>query len=895
MFEPTGPASHWSDEDLDGSVTDRFERQVDSGPDRLAIRVPGREVTYGGLDRWANGIARDLLESSIDRPETSAVLLGDRTAMIAAILGATKAGKTVLTLDPSHPEERLRLLILDSEARSIVSGGASLPLALRLAAPAGATVIDADAPRGTDRRPSLRLPCRSPAGLVYTSGSTGRPKGVVQSHLHVLWGCLVDTRRDRLTAGDRRLLLASPGAGAAISMYYALLNGAALFPFDIEASGLEALRDWITSQGITIYQSIPAVFRALARTFREGEGFPAVRLVRLGGDAVRRQDVSLFQRSFDDPCLMRIGYGSTEAGSIASRFIGARELLGDGPVAVGRPSEGIEVRLVDGSGRDARPGEPGEIVVTGAHLADGYWRRPDLTRERFSRDPAGGPARTFRTGDLGRLGPDGLLYHLGRTDLQVKIRGNRVEVEEVEAALRALPRVDDAAVAVHPGPGGENVLAGYLVWRGPPAAPREIRAGLARTLPDHMVPSVLVTLASLPLTPRGKLDRAALRPPGPGLPAEEERDSIVAPRDAVERGLAAIWERLLGTRPVDVRSDFFDIGGDSLLAVELFAEIERRMGRVLPLSSFLNASTIELLSEKLRKEPPNRWPSLVPIRPWGTRAPFYCVSWAEGEVLSYAPLAARLGPGRPVWGLRRERHRDGRPCLTGVEEMAEAYIDEIRAFQPSGPYHLGGLSAGGAVAFEMARQLVAAGQEVGALVLLEPSVPDGRDGGPHDRHDGLPLGRVRVLAEEASWYWTKWKLLEGAERGAWIRRGAARAAKVLRGPGRRGGPGRAGAGPGRDSESGTGASFAASDLLSREERLHVDRFVPKAYPGRATLFLAAHRRFHDDPRTIWQPLALAGLTIRIVPGFHSSIIQEPFVRILAPQVEECLSDGRVGD
>ncbi len=855
--------------EMERSVGTCFEEQVDRDPGRVALRSPGQELTFDALDRRASRIAWSALEVRGETVEPMALLLGRGLSAIAGILAAFKAGKISLFLDASLPTERLRFLLEDAGAGLIAGGGESLPLARALAADTGIPLIDVDAERtdaACERRPGIHVPPGTPAYIIYTSGSSGVPKGVVNSHRNLLWNARVGARFSGMTPSDKALFVASPGAGQGLALFQALLEGAAVYPFDVRSAGLPALRDWIAAEEITLYQSVPAVFRSLVKTFRPGERFPSLRVVRLGGDAVRREDVRLFQRHFHEPCRLRVSYGSSETGPIASHYIGATAPLPSGPVPVGRPYEGVEIRILDENGRETGPDEVGEITVRSWHLALGYWRQESLTRERFLPDPAGGAERICRTGDLGQLRPDGLLVHLGRKDFQVKIRGNRVEVGEVEEALRALPGIEDAAVAASEGPDGENRLVGYVVWRGKRGSTRELRAGLARTLPGYMVPSAFFSLPALPLTARGKVDRAALRPPAPeGATAE---GGVLGPRDDLERELVEIWEGLLGARPVGVRHDFFELGGDSLLAVELFALIESRMGRYLPLSSFVGASTIELLAEKLREAPPSRWPCLVPMQTLGSRPPFFCVSWAEGEVLAYSRLAARLGPGRPVYGLRRDRLEDRRPRHTRVEEMAAQYIEEILAFRPVGPYHVGGLSGGAFVAFEMAQQLRAAGHDVGALVLLEPPRLGGRNGRPGDASGRASLRSTGGLVRKARVYWAKWQLWDGKERIADLRRQAGKLwRKVDRGA----------------------AADPFEDVLN-----HVEPYLPRAYPGRATLVLARHERFRRERLREWESLVAGRLEVRDVPGIHAAIVQEPFVRVLAREVEESLAAVEAG-
>lgn len=874
----------WTDADLEQSVAKRFEQVVARFPDRLAVRSPARSFTYAQLGRQVNRIARGALALRGDRPEPMALLLKEGADAIAGILAAYAAGKISLHLDATLPPERLRVFLEDSGAGLLASAGADLPKARALAAEAGIPLLDLDGESvasAPDGPPGFCVAPEAPAYLIYTSGSTGHPKAVANDHRNLLWGCFENTKRNSVTEEDRILLVASPGSGQGLAMFHALLNGAALFPFDVESGGLSALKAWIRDEGITVYHSVPAVFRSLMKTVAAGERFPSVRLVRLGGDTIRREDVDLFQRHFDPPCRLRIGYACTEAGTITFHFVDPTSPLGEGLVPVGRPCEGVSIRLVDEDGTEVPRGEAGEIEVTSRHLAIGYWRRDDLTRERFRPDPAGGPERSYRTGDLGRIRPDGLLEHLGRKDFQVKIRGFRVETGEVEAALRRIPGVEDAAVAASPSAGGENRLVGYLVWNAPPLPHRTVRAELLKRLPDYMVPAAFVTLPSLPLTPRGKVDLKSLPPPGADVAAAPE-GAFTGPRDEIERELAALWEALLGIRPVGVRSDFFEIGGDSLLAVELFAEIEKRMQRHLPVSVFAEASTVESLARLLREEAPRRWPSLVPIQPRGTKPPFFCVHTATGEVISYRNLARRLGGDQPFYGLRAERLPDLSPRYRRMEEMAAQYVEEIRSVQPRGPYHLGGLSGGAMVAFEMAHLLREAGEEVRALVLLDPP---GRGGSDGERSEPPPPGlgsRVQLAAQWFRFYWTKLRLLDSDERAAYIREKAGTLlGKTLPGAGS----------AARRAEAGAGAPAEVLEKLPPSLRDQMEPYTPRPWDGAATIVLAGYQPPGSDRLGAWRALVPGGLDVRVVPGFHAYIVDEPFVRILAEELAECLRRG----
>jgi acyl carrier protein len=410
--------------------------------------------------------------------------------------------------------------------------------------------------------------------------------------------------------------------------------------------------------------------------------------------------------------------------------------LDDDPAAwpllppIGRPIANTRIHLLDRGGHPVPVGVPGDLHVGGVPLARGYLDRRELTASRFLPDPFGDEpgARVYLTGDRARWLADGTLEYLGRSDNQVKVRGFRVELGEVEAALVAHPAVRAAAVVVREERPDDKRLVAYVVPENLPGpSATEVRAFLQRTLPEYMLPSAFVTLHALPLSPNGKVDRRAL----PALDRGRGDDrTFVPPRDEVEQRLAEIWRRLLALEgPVGVTDDFFDLGGHSLLAVRLFAEIERAFGTHLPLALLFEGATIESLAIRLRPQPgptPLRT-AVVPIQHGEPSRPkLFLTPWISGEVLGYRELVAHLGKDQPVYALEAVG-LDGRTRpIRSVEEMARYHVSELRKVQPEGPYLLGGYCFGGVVAFEMARQLHDQGQEVSLLALMDAS-PFGYD------------------------------------------------------------------------------------------------------------------------------------------------------------------------
>jgi len=607
-FEPFAIA------DVEQSVPERFEQQVDRHAERIAIRTAAETLTYANLDRLANRIAHAILARAGGDREPVAVLFEHEAAGIAALLGVLKAGRCYVPLDPASPVARTALLLEDAGARVIVTHGRCRALAERLAG-SGAAVLDVDALDGSapSERLGLRISPDALASMYYTSGSTGRPKGVVEIHRHRLVNARRSVNALGITPDDRLVLLYTVGfSGSANDVFGALLSGARLCPFDLRAGGADALARWLRDEAITIYHSTPQVLRSLLDALPVGAELAALRAVLLHSDSLYPADVERFRRHFGPTCLLLNAWGVTESSFFRPYFIDPRGAVPDGAVpAIGPPEEDDEIRLLDDDGGSVAPGETGEIVVTSRYLSPGYWGREGLTRERFRAVDGSGVGAYF-TGDLGRALPDGSIAHLGRKDFQTKVRGYRVEPAEVEGALRALPGVRQAAVMGQPdGQGGHRLIA-YVVMgeagdggtartvspavdgtasgAAVTASAGDLRRALRERLPDYLVPSRVVLLPALPLTASGKLDRLALPAPGRDRPALDR--AFRAAVTPLERALAGIWGAVLGLDGIGVDDDFLELGGDSLLAMQVTARVRETCGVDVPVEALLEAPTV---------------------------------------------------------------------------------------------------------------------------------------------------------------------------------------------------------------------------------------------------------------------------------------------------------------
>jgi len=585
---------------MERSVAARFEAIAACGPDRIAVRGRERSVTYAALNRAANRVARAILARMRGRCAPVALVTAPGLSAVVAILGALKAGPAYVPIDAQQPPRWIASLLEDARPSLIVTDLASRRIVAAAGADARCVVeVDASGESGeSDRDPHVDLSPDAPAYVIYTSGSTGRPKGAVHDQRHVLDQTRIYSEALGLGPDDCLTLLHSHAFSAArLDVFPALLNGAALMPH-APAEGLHSLAEELIAQQVTVLHWVPTAFAHFAATLRGDRCFPRLRWVVLGSEAVTRRHVDLHRRHFAPGAVLLNRYGTSETGSISWGVVNAEATAAGDRVPVGRGVGDVEIVVLDPAGHPVAPGQAGEIAVRSRFGFAGYLGRPDLTAAAFVPDPASTPdragGRIYLTGDLGSLSPDGELTHLGRVDFQVKVRGHRVELAEVERALLAHPGIADVAAAVRE-VAGEPSLVAYVTpdeTQGEVPAPEAgaLRAFLAARLPSYMIPAVFVSLAALPRTAGGKVDRGALPDPAgavaTGLPCGD-----------VEATLSRIWAEVLGVRRVGADDSFFDLGGHSLHAARIAARVLAVYGVAVPLERVLKSPTVASLAE----------------------------------------------------------------------------------------------------------------------------------------------------------------------------------------------------------------------------------------------------------------------------------------------------------
>jgi amino acid adenylation domain-containing protein len=569
----------------------QFEAQVMRTPDAVAVTAEGRGLTYAELNASANRVAHRLIELGI-RPGDRVGLCATRTpALLAGLLGIQKSGGAYVPLDPEFPVDRLNYMLADSGAKVLLVS-AGLPPELRL--PHGVTLLElSSVADGAEENPSVAVNSSDLAYLIYTSGSTGLPKGVAVPHgalLNFLWSM---RQRPGLAAEDVLAAVTTVSFDiAALELYLPLTMGARieLVSRRVAADGHALAKLLATSQATTL-QATPATWRMLLRAgWSGGPGFRAL----CGGEEM--------PRDLADALLPRVGelwnlYGPTETTvwSAVEHVQRAAEKI----VPIGRAVRATQLYVLDGDLEPAPVGAAGELYIAGEGLARGYFNRPALTAERFVPNPYGEPgSRMYRTGDVARWRGDGALEYLGRNDRQVKIRGFRIELGEIEAALRSAPGIREAAVMACE-ESDSRFLAAYVVAAdraGQACDAQQLRSFLAQRLPAHMIPTRYISLAALPLTPGGKIDRRAL--PAPDGAGRSSR-SYEAPQTRTEEQLAAIWRDILRMGRIGRTDDFFDMGGHSLTALQVASRVRDVFGVELPLINLFEARTLEALAAQI--------------------------------------------------------------------------------------------------------------------------------------------------------------------------------------------------------------------------------------------------------------------------------------------------------
>jgi amino acid adenylation domain-containing protein len=878
-----------------------FEALLEQTPDAIAVVFENQHLTYRELNIRANQLAHHLQQLGVV-PDTLVGICVERSfEMIIGVLGILKAGGAYLPLDPSYPQARLNFMLEDAQVSILLTYSSLTSLFPRGTAQNSPytqqsnkdsgdqqhelTVICIDQDwqtitQQTQENPKNCVTSDNLAYIIYTSGSTGKPKGVFIEHRGLSNLIQAQIESFNLQPNHHILQFASLSFDASIfEIVMALGTGATLYLAKKESllPG-QALIQLLREKAITHVALPPAVLAVLPKA-----ELPALQTIICAGESCSEDIVKRWasgRRFFN-------AYGPTEATVWST--VAEISATGEKP-SIGRPIANTQIYILDKHLQPLPIGIPGELYISGDGLARGYLNRPELTETRFLEETEFLPrTRLYKTGDLARYQPDGNIEFIDRIDNQIKICGFRIELGEIETVLRQHQSVQETVVIAQENVSGEKHLVAYIVLHQTQAATNiELRNFLKEKLPEYMVPRAFVVVNSLPLTPNGKVDIHAL--PTPYSPNSRSLDkAFVAPRNSTESTLAKIWAEVLNLESVGIHDSFFDLGGNSLLAVRLVEQIHKQFERELPLSSLFLNSTIESLANSLSSEKDSLpWSPLVAIQPSGSNPPFFCVHPIFGVVFPYYELAQQLGKNQPFYGLQPMGLDGESSPLTRIEDMATYYIEALRTVQPRGPYFLGGWSFGGLVAFEMAQQLQSSGHEVALLALLDTVAPVSRN--KPSVGDSLRFLFTTVARYIWSFFLDYFYLMTASNKNQvdsltsrfpifnkFVRR----------------------------IETNLFSHFIPQESKSRILReltirpmlrvFHANsqatlNYVPQVYPQRITLFrTSVQSSIAERDLTIgWSEIALKGVEIHNIPGNHLTMLRKPHIQVLAEQLKACI-------
>lgn len=851
-----------------------FEARVVEDSQAIAVICQGKSLTRGELNTKANQLAHHLQKLGIGAESLVGVCLERSVEMAIAVFAVLKAGGAYVPLDPNYPAARLNYLLEDAQVSVLLT---QTKLLEQLPA-TRAKIICLDqnwqTTEAEDTNPNSSVNSHNLAYVIYTSGSTGNPKGVAIEH-HSAVNTLYDMeQRFKVTEQDRVLAVSSLSFDLSVYDLFGVLGsgGTAIIPQPAPCPEPEHWLELISEEQITIWNSAPALLELLINDLiAYKKQLPSsLRLILLSGDRINPNLITQLQNL--NPKLQIISLGGATEASIWSIYYPIPENWTAGKtIPYGRPLSNQSFYILDPQAELAPIGVTGELYIGGVGVAREYLHRPELNACKFIADPfiSLPTARLYKTGDLGRYLEDGNIEFLGRIDNQVKINGVRIELGEIEATLLQCPDIQETVVTVNSYDSQRVSLVAYSILKpNSQITSQQLRDLLKTKLPDSVIPASFIFLDSFPLTPNGKVDLKALsQTPLQNSTKQQDRKLLKNP---LELQLSKIWSQLLNTRAIARDDNFFDLGGNSLLALRLFEKIHATLGVKLPLATLFTAPTIAQLASLMVDQGWSApWSSLVSIKPQGSKPPFFCVHPVNGNILCYRPLAAAFAKDYPFYALQA-RGLDGTPrTATSLEEIASDYIQQIQLIQPQGPYFLGGYSFGGFVAYEMARQLEHQGEEVGLVALIDCLGPNYIDKSTFAQRMQLHLYNLSQLSPVRTYFYVQNKMEYLFKQ------------KIFR---------------------------SITDKLSQlTQRLFPKKqsspkrldnyqlmlkYIPQTYGQKITLLRAQVRdvKGYHDPYGGWGGLAKEGVDVHIVPGDHTTILLEPKIaEILTQKIDDALN------
>jgi amino acid adenylation domain-containing protein len=706
------------------SLAAEIEKRVDQHPEKTALQTPDRDYSYAQINQAANRIAHALHQRELAPGAPVGIALNEPFHQCVALLGIWKAGLAFFSADPTAPDAYNRnilqivqppLVLTDSRSQDRVQNW-------KITDSSVLTIEDLLAAPSCDNL-NLTIAPETLARIVFTSGSTGQPKGV----MHVQAGMISDIKSSsRATEldGNTCLLQVSPLSHLNGSDWvaYTFFVGATLSVYPLKERGVAAMGEWIAAKKVTRYTSVPTVFRQFCKSpLLRREQLQSVETVYLGGELIRPDDWRTVRRWFPASTRLLCNIGSTEAGSIAHIFYDSKHPPPSDHIPLGLPYPIIDLSIQGSEHQPVPAGKVGEIIIQSPGLARGYFKDPERTAQAFHFEPGEACPRYFRSGDLGRIDSAGRVIFEGRRDQQVKINGHRIELGEIEAALESHPNVGLAAVRTWPDTARGLKLAAYFTaLEGQSLSTPAAFGWLRERLPAFMIPRSITPLETMPFTSSGKLDRAALPLPSTDIPpTTSDNASSSTEFRILEISIGRLMAIALDLETVSPDDDFFQLGGDSLQAIELAENLERAIGGVVPPSIFISAPTPRALARNLHHGHPSGV-NVIPLNDTVGKPPLFFVHGWLGDLFPFVQLARRLSPHLSVFGIQNYAHNQVE--TKSFETLVPIYTDHVQRQQPEGPYRIGGFSLGGLFAFAIAAELRRRGATV-EFVLIVDSEP----------------------------------------------------------------------------------------------------------------------------------------------------------------------------
>jgi len=899
------------------SVLDRFCHHVARVPQRIALVDRHKQWTYRELDESSSQLAEQLRDQGLGSGDAIAIYAHRSASLVWALLAILKLKASFIILDSAYPGSRLQTCCHLSQPKGFIhlsysgSQAEELPPELQqfidvgdvsylhLPAIPNLSLNDSSEAESIIGNPSDHWPTNNDdiAYIAFTSGSTGQPKGIVGTHqplAHFIdWHC----RRFNLQECDRFVLLSGLAHDPLLrDIFTPLWLGASLYIPDqdiLETSG--KLCQWMQQQEITIAHLTPAMGLLLTQGTTpdaNSDLIPSLRYLFWGGDVLTQADISRSQKLSQRVTNVNF-YGATETPQAMGYYIVPENSnVTSKKLPIGQGIDGVQLLIIKEDGTLAVEGDRGEICIRTPYLARGYLNDASLTEFKFMANPFRESSsrdsrdRIYKTGDLGRYLADGNIEILGRIDNQIKLRGFRIELSEIESVLGQYPDIERAVVVLQSSPlssdqMGSNQtdsrtltehLVAYCLTQGDRAiAPGDLRQFLTEKLPYYMIPQAFIAISEFPLTPNGKIDRQAL---SQLEHSPQITSTYQAPENDLEQQLVDIWQTWLKPERIGRQDNFFDLGGNSLLAISLCRDIETALNRSIPISALFQHPTIQDFAKLLQDAPDDlQESSLITIQGKGRQLPIFAVHVLGKGLQYYRPLVKYLGDDQPLYGLSFNLLDDAEGRSKGIKELSEIYIKDLKTLQPHGPYYLLGVSIGGRVAFEMAQQLQAQGEEVALLGLIDTTA---RTGVKHLPPSSRVSGHWGKFKQEGFSYITR-KLKSRFGRIQY--RLKAIRAEIYQ----------------RFSQP---VPDELKSIASLETNIKIKKqHFPQPYSGKVTLFRAMGRRAEVgteiDPQYGWGDLAVGGLDIYDIPGDHLLMLQEPHVQVLAEKIQE-ITQGNNG-